>query len=332
MVPSSLNTNSAFSNTEKESIKSLNESVENIVNAGGNLKRKKAIIRRIKEFNLSKYFIEENIDWLSFQKNVLIEIKGNSNKIVYIIAHYDKTDSNILNLPNLLLNGVLDPIISWSYTTDGAIDNATGVAVSLELAKKLSKETTKYTYRVLLVGAEESGLRGSRAHVARLPDSISKNILYAINTDVIGVKNKKNCVSSNVSNDKLSSLSLQVAKELNIELDVGNIPSLACSDYAPFKKTSFTKDFGRSLMFNLTGAFLPQRSYFTKKKQTEVINFSSCNLLDASDYIGSALLLPVGSIHGFRDSIRLVDEKKMYEQYLLIYTLIKKMESSNHSF
>jgi hypothetical protein len=328
IVPTSLNNSSLkILNSEKEIMKSLNTSVEKIVNAGGNIKRGKSILKRIRDFKLTEYTTTENIDWLSFQKNILINIKGETDKIIYIVSHYDKVDMNPLVIPSILLNGVLDPLISWSYTSDGAIDNATGVALSLQLAKQISKEKLKHNYRILLVGSEESGLRGSRSHVARLSDSISNNIFYVINSDVIGVKGKKNCVTTNVSNSKLSSTSLQVAKELNIELGKGTMPSLACSDYASFKKTSFFTDFKRSLSFNLTGALLPQRSYFTKKKENEIINFSSCDLLDAGDYIGGIILMPVGSIHGFRDNIKLVDEKKLYEQFLLTFNLIKKMET-----
>jgi hypothetical protein len=328
IVPTTLNNTSLnISNSQREIMKSLNTSVEKIVNSGRNLKRGKSIIKRTKELNLSKNVSEEGIDWFTFQKNILIEIKGKSNKIVYIVAHYDKVDTNPLAVTSILLNGLLDPLISWSYTSDGAIDNATGVAVSLELAKHIANEKLKYTYRILLVGAEEAGLRGSRAHVAKIKDSISKNVMYVINTDIIGVKEKKNCVSSNVSNSKLASVSLEVAKELNIELGIGKIPVFACSDYAPFKKTSFITDFSRSLSFNLTGALLPQRSYFTRKKENEIINFSSCDLLDVGDFIGGVTLIPFGSIHGFRDSIKLVDEKKMYEQFLLTFNFIKRMET-----
>jgi hypothetical protein len=328
LVPTSLNDYSLkISKKQKEIMKSLNTSVEKIVNAGGNLKRSKSIVKRIKKLELAKNISKEAIDWFTFQKNILIEIKGKSNKIVYIVAHYDKVDANPLAVSSILLNGVLDPLISWSYTSDGAIDNATGVAVSLELAKHIAKEKLKYTYRILLVGAEEAGLRGSRSHVARMKDSISENIFYMMNTDVIGVKNKKNCVTTNMSNSKLIATSLEVAKELNIELGKGKIPLLGCSDHASFKKTSFGTDFTRSLMFNLTGAFLPQRSYFTKKKEHEVINFSSCDLLDVGDYVAMSIALPVGSLHSFRDSIKLVDEKKLYEQFLLAFNFIKRMET-----
>lgn len=328
IVSTSLNNPSLkIPKSQKIIMRSLNTSVEKIVNAGGNKKREKSIVKRIKELELSQYTKIENIDWLSVQKNILINIKGETDKIVYIVAHYDKVDTNPLSVSSILLNGLLDPLVSWSYTSDGAIDNATGVAVSLELAKHIAKEKLKYTYRILLVGAEEAGLRGSRSHVAKIKDSISKNIIYVINTDVIGVKGKKNCVSTNVSNSNLSSVSLEVAKELNIELGIGKIPVLACSDYAPFKKTSFFTDFRRSLSFNLSGALFPQRSYFTRKKENEVINFSSCNLLDAGDYVGGAILIPVGSIHGFRDRIKLVDEHKLYEQFILTFNFIKRMET-----
>ncbi len=326
-VPTSIQNNP--NTAENKTIKSLDLSVEKIVNAGGNLKRGKSIVERANDFNLSEYTSLEKIDFFSFQKNILIDIKGKEDKIVYIVAHYDKTDINPLKLISILLNGILDPLISWSYTSDGAIDNATGVAISLELAKKIAKEDLKYNYRILLVGAEESGLRGSRAHVARLSNNTFNKILYVINTDAVGVKSKTNCVTSNVSNSILSQLSIDISKELNIEFGVGKVPSLSCSDYASFKKTSFTTDFSRSLAFNVVGAFLPQRSYFTKKKETEIINFSSCNVIDAGDYIGNLALLPIGSFHGFRDSIKRVDEKKMYEQYLLIYSLIKRVEELN---
>jgi len=330
LVPTSLNDENAkkiLGKGDWQTMLSLNTSVEELVNAGGNIKRGKAILKRSKELNLADKTVTENIDWFSIQKNILIEVKGKTDSLVYIVSHYDKADTNPLILPNILLNGVLDPLVSWSYTSDGAIDNATGVAVSLQLANALNHKDFRYTYRILLVGSEESGLRGSRAHVARIPQEEFQKVIYMINMDVIGVKKKSNCVSSDISNSYLSDLALESAAQLDMELGQGSMPVMACSDYAPFKKTSFLTDFGRSLQFNLVGAFLPQRSYITKRKSTEIINFSSCHLLDAGDYFGSAILLPIGSIHGFRDSIKLVDEQKLYEQFRISLMLIEKMEN-----
>ncbi len=327
LVPSSKNQDfKENAHFHLETLESMKISVEKIVNSGGNLKRKRSVLDRVEELSLSEFTSIENIDWLSFQKNILIEIKGKSGKIVYVVSHYDKTDNNPLSLPNNLLNGVLDPLISWSYTSHGAIDNATGVALSLQLAKKISEENLNHTYRILLVGSEESGLRGSRSHMARIPEKVIDNIFYVINTDIIGVKGKTNCVTSDISSKGLVDISLKIAKELNFELDKGVLPSMSSSDYAPFQKTSFLIDFKRSLQFNLIGALLPQRSYFTKKKENQVINFSSCDLLGVEDYLGSILLMPIGTIHGFRDNIKLVDEKKLYEQFILTFELIKTLD------
>lgn len=309
-----------------EILNSLTKTTEALVNAGGNRKRGKAIIKRVDELSLRTTLKIEKIDWLSSQKNYIIKIPGQKDSIIYLVSHYDKTDVNPLTFVSTMLNGVLDNLISWSYSTDGAIDNATGVAVNLQLAQTIASRNNKYTYHILLVGSEETGLRGSRAHVARLPLDIFNKILFVINTDVIGVKNKSNCVSTNVSNSRLSDLSLKVATELNLPLKTGKIPPLACSDYAPFKKTSWASDFGRSLQFNLVGAFIPQRSYFTEKKETEIINFTSCDILDITDYLGATVLLPIGNIHGFRDKIEMVDEIKLYQHYKLIDGFLKNIE------
>ena len=330
LVPSSLDDPSLenlWLFQEKRTVRSLNKTVEKLVQSGGNIRRGKAILERINDFGLAGNTVRENIDWLSFQKNILIEVKGRTDSIVYIVSHYDKTDINPFTIVSLLLDGFLDPLLSWAFLSDGAIDNATGVAVSLELAKELFQSDLELTYRILFVGSEETGLRGSRSHVARLPDSIANKILYVINIDMVGVKNKANCVTTNVGNRELTKLSLEIAEDLNIELSKGKNPFLGSSDYAAFKKTGFLKDFGRSFQFNLTGAFLPQRSYSAKKRQNEVINFSSCDVLDAGDYIGNTLLIPIGAIHGFRDNIKLVDERKLYEQYRLTLALIKRVDS-----
>ncbi|MEK9612936.1 MAG: hypothetical protein VW080_03310, partial [Flavobacteriaceae bacterium] len=106
----------------------------------------------------------------------------------------------------------------------------------------------------------------------------------------------------------------------------GSMPAGASSDYLPFKSTNFGLDFARSFAFNLTGSFLPQRSYFTQKKSTKVINFSSCEFLDVGDTIGGFTLLPLGAIHGFRDNIKKVDPVKLHEMYQLIEFFIQENE------
>jgi hypothetical protein len=53
---------------------------------------------------------------------------------VYVVSHWDKADVNPLKFASLMLNGLIDEAVGWSYMSAGAIDNATGVAVALALA------------------------------------------------------------------------------------------------------------------------------------------------------------------------------------------------------
>ena len=306
-------------------IKQLSLSVEEITNSGGNHYRKKGILKRLEEFGLKKHTTSERIDWLSVQKNIVVNLQGKSDSLIYIVAHYDKTDINPLKLVSVFLNGLLDPLISWSYTSQGAIDNATGVSVGLQLANSLSRKKNYYSYRILFTGSEESGLRGSRAHVARLKPKEFNLIKFVVNIDVVGVKDKQNCIYM-LSDDILEKKVLKIAEKERLELGVGSMPAGASSDYLPFKNTSFGLDFTRSFAFNLIGSFLPQRSYFTKKKSTKVINFSSCEFLDFGDTLGGFTLLPLGSIHGFRDNINKVDPIKLFEMYKLIEYFIFENE------
>jgi len=302
-------------------------SVENVVNAGRNHYRKKAIVKRLEAFGLKESIRQERIDWLSVQKNIIVDISGKSDSLIYIIAHYDKTDVSPLKLASVLTSGLLDPLISWSYTSQGAIDNATGVAVAMQLIKSLWEKDTHYSYRLLLTGSEESGLRGSRAHVARLTLKEFSKIKFVINVDVVGVKGKQNCIYK-LSDDDLDKKVILSAGLEGLDLGIGKMPLGASSDFLPFKKTSFGLDFARSFAFNLSGSILPQRSYFTKKKSTKVINFSACELLDFGDTVSDFTLLPVGSFHGFRDNIKKVDPQKLFEMYQVVDLFLQAEEKS----
>ncbi len=95
-----------------------------------------------------------------------------------------KTHQNlILNLPPLTQEGVLKPgewthaqlppiLIGAHYDavpgTPGADDNATGVAVLLELARTFAAEPLKYPVRLVAFDMEEYGLLGSSQYAADL--------------------------------------------------------------------------------------------------------------------------------------------------------------------
>lgn len=69
------------------------------------------------------------------------------------------------------------------YLTEGATDNAAGVAIMLEVARFISKMDTHYTYRFISFGAEEMEMKGSRWYVER--EDIS-DVVLCMNFDSIG--------------------------------------------------------------------------------------------------------------------------------------------------
>ncbi len=305
---------------------SLATSVEAIASSWTNLGRQRAVERRAAELGLGERTRSEWIDWWSLQKNVVIEIPGRSRELVYVVAHYDKVDMSPLTVASLLANGVLDPLLSPLTTSAGAVDNGTGVAVALELGAQIRRQDNHFTYRVLLVGSEEAGLRGSRAHVARMPRSEKDSLALAIVIDTTGLRSELNCVYD-VSDEEYATRADEAAARLNLPFAHAAMPSAASSDYAPFARNGFWRDFGRGLQFNLIGGLLPQRSWFTGSHSAPVVFFSSCNVLDWGDWLGGLVLLPLGRLHGPRDRLARIDAVRLWEQYAIALELIRDLEA-----
>ena len=94
-------------------------------------------------------------------QNIIAELPGTRAESIILGAHYDSAG---LNAP-------------------GALDNASGVAVLLELARILSAEPHEDTYQLVFFGAEEMGLVGSAYFVERADLSAVK---WMLNLDMIG--------------------------------------------------------------------------------------------------------------------------------------------------
>ena len=104
----------------------------------------------------------DNLTWMevdSISYNVIAILPGESNEVILINAHHD------------------------SVVTPGAVDDASGVAVVLEIARVLSDEKLQRTVMFVTFGGEEIGLLGSADFVHRHGDL---NIRAAISFDCIG--------------------------------------------------------------------------------------------------------------------------------------------------
>lgn len=106
--------------------------------------------------------------------NIYAVLRGNdpqqSSRMVLVTGHYDSRNSTNANTH--------DP-------APGANDDASGVAVSLESARVLSKLKLPATIVFAAVAGEEQGLNGS-AHLAKLAREQNWNLEAVLNNDIVG--------------------------------------------------------------------------------------------------------------------------------------------------
>lgn len=106
--------------------------------------------------------------------NVVCEIPGSMPearaRLYYVIGHYDSRASDEMD-------AVSD--------APGANDDASGVAVAIELARVLSRHRLDSTVVLMATAGEEQGLYGARAH-ARAARRDGRQIRAVLNNDIVG--------------------------------------------------------------------------------------------------------------------------------------------------
>jgi hypothetical protein len=115
----------------------------------------------------------ERVDKPVKLKNVLAILKGTDPKDtrVYIVSgHYDSRISDIMD-PN--------------GDEPGANDDASGTAVSMEIARVMAKRSFPVTIIFMAVAGEEQGLYGS-THVAKRAKAENWNVDAMLNNDIVG--------------------------------------------------------------------------------------------------------------------------------------------------
>jgi hypothetical protein len=93
-----------------------------------------------------------------------------ANRRYYVVAHYDSRVAD-----------VMDAV----HDAPGANDDASGVAVVLELARALAGRALDATVVFLLTAGEEQGLYGARAH-ARAAREQRADVRAVLNDDIVG--------------------------------------------------------------------------------------------------------------------------------------------------
>ncbi|HHY28647.1 MAG TPA: Zn-dependent exopeptidase M28 [Desulfitobacterium dehalogenans] len=94
-------------------------------------------------------------------QNIIAELPGALPETILLGAHYDSAD----------------------ISAPGAIDNASGVGVLLEIARILGQEKHQKSYQIVFFGAEENGLVGSQYFTAQ---SDLSAVQWMLNLDMVG--------------------------------------------------------------------------------------------------------------------------------------------------
>ncbi len=311
--------------------RSLVETVNALVAGGGNLGRQGAAFWRVRELGLARYARTAWIDWWTPEKNLVIEVPAagadGREPLVHVVAHYDKTDVRPDTLVSRLLLDALDPLLSWSYLSSGAVDDASGCAVVLELAREVAEHPRAETYRFVLFGAQASSLHGSRSYVAGLSGRDVRRTRLVVNLDSVGVRDGPNGVLESVDNPGLVDEAESVAARLGFPLERWTASGPFCGDDEPFANGSPAGDVAFGVFSNGLAGLIPQRSWFRGETSLPVVTFSSRDATGVLDALPSLLLpLPVGDLHGPGDDPSRVDPWRLYEQYEIVRALTQPKE------
>lgn len=113
--------------------------------------------------------------------------------------------------------------------TEGASDNGSGVSTLLTIAAHTADTDYPFTVRIILFGAEEIGLFGSRHYVGGMSEEQVENTLAMLNFDALGSGSSLNVIGDR----ELTAQAQMIGDELG--LDIGIERGNWGSDHAPFE-------------------------------------------------------------------------------------------------
>lgn len=183
----------------------------------------------------------------------------------------------LISISSVTTVSVFIPIFLFVFTTSkstGSIDNASGVSILIELAKKVKEnQLTNYDVLFLWCGAEEWGLKGSKRFVAKHAKEYNRIYDFSksinINIDMVGsyvgLLDKSGLLSKKAINKNLNQIIKASAEELNIPITLYNKRIKPKSDNISFNK--FLKKSNKSFQ---TALFHSDRDsiYIHSKKDT----------------------------------------------------------------
>jgi Zn-dependent M28 family amino/carboxypeptidase len=189
---------------------------------------------------------------------VLGVIKGSSDKDTFIVftAHYDHLG-----------------MMGKTATFNGANDNASGVAMMLELAKHYSENKPYYNLLFIAFTGEELGLIGSNYYV-RNPVFPLANIKFLINIDLMGNGSEGVMVVNGSLHGKEFNLLSAINKQYNYLPQVKSRGKAANSDHYWFSEAGV-----KAFFFYLMGPYPHYHDVNDRPEMLPYANFENAFLL-----------------------------------------------------
>lgn len=162
--------------------------------------------KHCKVYRQKFHFSHDSTDYNS--QNIIGFINNRSKKTIVISAHYD----------HLGTGGELSHSKGSNEVHNGADDNASGVALMLNLSQELSINKGEYNYLFLAHSGHELGLHGSKYFIENLKRKYKKIHLF-MNFDMMG-RLTENKLYYDASFDILDSLNFQSTDQIKFSKSI----------------------------------------------------------------------------------------------------------------
>lgn len=145
---------------QRELRKMVSDGVEKILGVNINVKDAVELINRDAKY--AKISIAQD-EYEGTSHDVVLDLKGASDKTIVLTAHYDSTS-----------------------LSQGAYDNMSGSVGLIAMATYFAKMPLKHSLKFIWCGSEERGLLGAKAYCESASEEELKNIVLNVNLDMIG--------------------------------------------------------------------------------------------------------------------------------------------------
>ncbi|WP_375560997.1 M28 family metallopeptidase [Bernardetia sp. OM2101] len=178
------------------------------------------LAKKTNKIKTLKFKVKSELVELQPSQNVIGYIKGTvtPEKVIVFSAHYDHL-------------GKMGKDVYFA----GANDNASGVAMLLELAKYYAENPPEYSIAFMAFGSEEIGILGSMFYTKN-PLFPLKNIQFLINLDLVGTGEKGATVVNATIHEREFALLKKINTEQNYLKTIESRGEAANSDHYFFHK------------------------------------------------------------------------------------------------